>query len=536
MNSQKITEDEILFMESWHNPICMIECLFSDFDNLTEFDEEKMGNIRLYQIPMFSHEPIIDDEQPGLTLKQNFKLRKNVGDIINIGARKFGKTLVTEKLDVPISMLHDAGWPVGFSSADSIHLREVLDDIKRAMETHPILKMWHPQVRTTPSYSIVAKNGWRLAGINMNLNSKEPGDQFFGKHVRKLWIEETSFETEKVYEKRIESYSELGAVLRISGMTNFTRYSPTGKTFFDSKNRNKVLNLPQYVNPMWDEEEEEKRCREYGGKESLGYRVFVKGEVIEDGVSEIDMVRFQEQCVMPKKEIKRFEIQKKQFSYFDSLIVVERPKNAERIFINADIGEGAGTDIIILSEIGDHYVYLYNIILYSMTRKEQLKIFKWLIQKMKANVIALDCGDAMGRNLADDLEDAYSKENVVRYDGGAKIKVGYETEKNGDIKMENGKPVYRYEYMKEWSVNRLKVIFYEGRCKIPKDYKLEAQLSVVISTTSGTRKIYECVHSSGNHLFEAWRVFFIAEWLKHSFNDTPIMVGNAWGAGASSWT
>jgi len=544
MLTQKITDEELDFMECWHTPRCLVESLFSNFDNLSAFSKEKFGKLRLYQFPMISQEALIDFDTTanyhyhGLSQekkeKKKFQLRKNVADLYNYGSRKYGKTLCTEKLDIPLSMLHDDNYPTACASLDSIHLRGVLEPVKRAIEYHPILKLWKTShMRSAPNFEFYTKNGWKLEGVNMNLKSKNPGHQFYGKHVKKLWMEERSFETEEVAKKRHDALAEVGSILRFSGMTNFTRHSPAGKDFYAPENQKHIINYPQYVNPHWDEKEEENRVKKFGGRESLNYRVFVKGEIIEDGISEIDMDRVKG-CWLKKKKIKRFEIKKKDFKHFSNLIVVERPNNADRILICADIGESAGTDIIILAEIGNTYKYLYNITLYNLIRKEQLEIFKWLITQLQANIIALDCGDAMGRNLADDLEEIYSKDNVVRYAGTGKVKVGFEKTPEGKIIIKGGKPIYREERVKEWAVRRLKHLLYEQRLNLPIDYKLEQQLASLISTKSGSRVVYECVSETGDHLFSAWLVFAIAQWLCKDFNKTKPMSSD-WGTGSSSW-
>jgi hypothetical protein len=159
-------------------------------------------------------------------------------------------------------------------------------------------------------------------------------------------------------------------------MTDFTRYSPAGKIFHGDTYRNWVLNLPQYVNPNWDEKEKAERIEQYGGEDAINFRVFVKGEVVEDGCSVFDMQT--DKNGKPIESIKRFEITKDTYPYFRNLIVVERPKNADRIFINADIGEKV-TEICIHSEIGNKYKYLYNIVLYNLTHLEQWEIFNWAL-------------------------------------------------------------------------------------------------------------------------------------------------------------
>ena len=528
---EKIKSEEIEFMEMFHNPIALIEALFSNFDNLQEFDEDKFGDLRTYQYPLISFEPIIDTNLPNITQKEKFNLRKNVGDCVAFGARRFGKSLCVLKLDMPISMLHDDGWGVACTSLDSIHLDGILDSVRDAIENHPILKLWKKRIIKSPRWKITALNNWNLLGINMNLNSKNPGNAWFGKHVKKIYIEEASFETEKIYGNRQDALSELGAVVRTSGMCNFTKSSPAGKTFYALENRSKVVNLPQFVNPFWGEKEKENRLKEFGGENSINYRVFVKGEVVEDGISAFDMDRVK-LSYNEKKVIKRFEITKENYGYFENLIVVERPKNAERLMIAADIGESAGSEIIILSEVGDKFNYLYNITLYNLTDEEQYEIFKWLIGKLEANVVSLDCGDGQGRAIYRRLEKIYSKDNLVWYDGSKKINIDFEKDDKGNILLKSGVPIYRQEIMAEWSVRRLKALLYEEHINIPLDYKLHKQLSSVISMKTGTRTIYRCI-SEQDHLFDAFRVFAIAEWLKKSFNDTPKMQTN-YGTGIST--
>jgi len=237
------------------------------------------------------------------------------------------------------------------------------------------------------------------------------------------------------------------------------------------------------------------------------------------------------------KEIKRFEISKESFRFWKRTVVVQRPENADRIFVCADIGKKV-TELIIHSETDDKYEYLYNIVLYNLTQQEVETVFKHVVKKVNANVIGIDCGDGEGRGIYSGFEQEFPKNNLVYYDGSMKIRVGFEYEDEGEtkekrIKFEKGKPVFRYEYMSEFSVKRIKDLLYHGRCRIPQDYKFDTQFSVVIETTSGTRTIYKCVSSQGDHLFDAWRVFAIAQWLKKDFNETEeIFDDSNWGIGA----
>ena len=531
----KAKPEELNFIETWFDPIARVEILFSDFDNLGHFDKEKCAQVRLYQIPMLSAESAFDfkamEKYHKLSENETFELRKNVADVYNLGGRLFGKSLCSLKLDIASSSITEFGLKSLLYSIDEKRLRGILGDVEQAMKFHPIFRMFNFACKYKPEITFFSlKNNWRLKGVNLTLKGKSPGNQFYQLHVDKMWGDEVSFETEEVYNKRRDSVSELGSIFRLAGMTNFTRLSPIGKIFYDPLNKEKIINLPRYVNPRWTEKDKEEAIKELQGMESLNYKIFVEGKVIEDGITEFDIERVQ-QCYNKKKTIKNFEITKDNFTRFKDVIIVERPKNAEKILISSDVGD-LQTEIIVHSEIGEHYSYLYNVTLYNLKLDEQEEIFKYLIEKLESNIISLDCGDAFGRVLADHLEAKYGKEHVVRYAGASKITVGFEKNEVGDIILENGKPVEKQEFQSEWSIRRLKDLLYENKVTIPLDYKLNAQISQVVSFRSGTRIRYKCIMEN-DHLFSAWRVWAIAQWVK-AFNTTP-KIKQSFGTGANSW-
>lgn len=531
---QLISEKQVSFLEEWFTPKAFIETLFANFDNPGIFDKKNFGEIRVYQEPFISDESLIDFDltakHHNLTKKEAFKLRKNVGDIYLFGGRRFGKSLCSQKLDLLNSMVHTTNTPAAFGSVDLIHINQILDNVKIAFQSHPLLKPFVRNIKGAPNYNFKLKNNYHLQSVNFNIGSKQPGQQFVGKHCDIIYLEEESLETEEVYRKRLDSIGELGAIIRASGMTNFTAYSPAGKMFYNKENKKHVINYPQFVNPLWDEEEKQNRLEHFGGEDALEYRIFVKGEIVENSVTVFDMSRLREACYLTKRQIKRFEITKERYPYFRNTLVTPRPKNAERIFIDADIGKHV-TEIIVHSEIADKYYYLYNIVLYELTISEKQKIFDFIIKQLEANVIGLDCGDGEGRALFNYLEKKYPKDNLVYYDGSMKIEVDFELDGNKEIKIEKGKPVYKTEFMSEFSVQRLKVLGYAGRLKIPEDYKFDAQFSVVMAMISGTRTKYKCASQSGDHLFDAHKVFSIAQWLKKDFNKTKPITTQDWGIG-----
>jgi len=516
----KLTPEELEFVESFYNPIAQTECLFSDFDNLTSMEGEQLSHVRLGQLPLLSYEYLIDDN-PKLSEKENFRLKKAAGDIYALGGRLFGKTLCVEKLDILLNLINPtSGTKLGFSSYDAIHIRGILEDLIQALEHHPFLRLFKAIINRSPNYRIAMK-GVLLEGVNMNIAGKKPGAQFFQKHFTKLWIEEASFETRQVYAQRRDSVSEDGCIFRISGMTNFTKYSPCGQVFYDITKKTFIVNLPQYVNPKWDKNEDAKAVKDFNGRQSINYRIFIKGEVVEEGVSVFDMERIRK-SYNEEKIIKTFEINKKNFNNFQDIIVVERPSNATNVFLFADIGESAPSEVGIIFEINKKYRYTYNITIYNLTDKEQFKIFEWLAKQIQANFIALDCTDGTGRAIFRSLEQVFSKDNLVWVHFAEKIPVDFETDDNGNKKFKDGKPIYKEEFVVDWSIKHLKDLFYGERMEMPMDYKFDSQMNSVISMQSGKRVIYECI-AQENHTFQMFQVFSILHWYCEFIIVKPIV-------------
>ena len=72
-------------------------------------------------------------------------------------------------------------------------------------------------------------------------------------------------------------------------------------------------------------------------------------------------------------------------------------------------------------------------------------------------------------------------EYIVRFYDLNKIMEIIINKKLAEIEFKKGLPLFQQEYMSEWSVRRLKDLLYEGRIKIPQDFKLDVQLSSVMS-------------------------------------------------------
>lgn len=197
----KILDEELLVFETLQNPISEAEILFSNMDNLAEFDLEKSSTVRKYQYPMLSYDSLFF-ENKDLSKKENFNLKKGMSEGYILGGRLTGKTMIGLIVDCLLAIVNKTfDWGV-VSSLDAIHIRGVLEKIINALEYHPLLKnFFDAHILRSPAYKITTKNGCLLESVNNNLAGKNPGAAFFGKHISKHWQEESSFITFEITHK-----------------------------------------------------------------------------------------------------------------------------------------------------------------------------------------------------------------------------------------------------------------------------------------------------------------------------------------------
>ena len=335
----------------------------------------------------------------------------------------------------------------------------------------------------------------------------EDNNNFFANGI----LTGNSMETEEVYDKRQDSISEDGCVYRIAGMTDFTKYSPAGRMFFNLDNKSKVCNLPQYINPKFDEKEKQNAIEKCGGEQSGNYRVFVKGEVVEEGIAVFDMEKVRKQY-QRDKQVKVFEINKENFKQYEDILIIERPANAKAVYVCGDIGETAPTDIVIVYEVNEKFYWTYEIIAYRLDDKQQAELIEYISRLVQANIISLDITDGTGRAIFRALGEKFPTENLIPCAFNEKIAVGFARDEKNRVIFENGKPKYIEEFVSEWSIKRLKTLFYEGHFFVPSNHNLDKQLNSVISHTTGQRVVYELATGDDDHLLSAMRVFSIANW------------------------
>lgn len=446
-------------------------------------------------------------------------------------------TLCVEKTDAPATMIfHRNFWSV-LSSFDATHIRGVLELIIDIFESHPFFKLFKFKINRSPTYKITNCMGNLLESVNENITGKKPGHQWFQKHVHKTWLEESSFTTEQASRKRLMSKSELGKPIeRFAGMANFSKHSPIGRIFFDMKREAQVINLPAYVNPTWTDEDDREAIEEFGGsKNSLSYRITIDGEVVEDCDSAfiIDKVR---SCYNRKKEVKSFNVNKKNYYRFENELVIEKPRNAEEAYIGVDVGEGGTpTEIIIIFKINKKFHYYYNISTFQLTDEEDYEVIKFIAQKIEANNIALDTTSGKGKAIYWRLEKVFPKDNLTWVSFNEKLPIKFDKNEKGHIKTDKkGNLQYLYENVKVWSVQRLKHLFYNNLLEIYEDLKFDVEINNFVCMMSGSREIYDSKIGQ-DHLLQAFQCFAIGQFNIEFKEVKPIRNNTNWSTGISSW-
>jgi len=98
----KINKEDLVFFETLRHPKACAEILFHDADNLGSFSENEYGEIRTYQIPFLSYDSLFCEDKK-LSKRQNFEIKKGLGENFALGGRMTGKTFVHLKIDCLVS-------------------------------------------------------------------------------------------------------------------------------------------------------------------------------------------------------------------------------------------------------------------------------------------------------------------------------------------------------------------------------------------------------------------------------------------------
>ena len=518
---EKISQEDLILFETLRHPISATEVLFSNLGNLSEFDEKKQCEVRKYQWNYLSWDSLLF-ENPKLTEKENFNLKKGLSEAYILGGRLTGKSLIGLIVDVILSLMNNTFRKGSVSSADAEKIKKVMEQVFVALEFHSFFKLLNIRVIRNP-YQAKTPDGTILESVNENVAGKNPGGNYHGRHDEKNWCEEASYLTNQIAHEKLMAQSELGCIQHFTGMTTFAKESPMGKIYYDLTKKSKIMNFPSYINPTWDSEKDEAAIREFGGKSSSGYQVQIDGQVIENGESVYDIERVRETYIRDKDgmplPIKGFEINKNNFFRFKDIIIIDRPNNAESVHVHMDIGEGgAPTEIIVLFLSNYIYKYTYNITTFKISPDENEEIVRFIIETLKANVVGIDVTSGGGKALISSLAKDYNKdgqEHIFGVSFNEKIPIGYKKDEQGNDTSE-----HLDEYVVDWSIQRLKNIFYNKKIKCLFDLKLDSQMDGIIVMKSGQRTVYGS--KIANHLHQAFQVFAIVDWNTEFKSIDPI--------------
>lgn len=226
-----------------------------------------------------------------------------------------------------------------------------------------------------------------------------------------------------------------------------------------------------------------------------------------------------------KRSIKRFEITKKNFKDFKSLLVIEPIINADRVYVTSDIGDAAATEINIFARINKKYHLIYNITTYRLSLTRELPdLMEWIFKTVKANYISCDC-TIMGKPVHEILSERLDEKEINEKGEITKIikrvywcafnedlVTGFVTDDKGKAVCDGkGNPSEKKESTIVFAVKRLNELFFDKKFDIPEDdYKFDNQFSSYVSTLSGNKILYGS--TTEDHYVQSFQVFAILEW------------------------
>jgi len=521
---KNLTEEELFFCERFFDVRCFIESTFSKGTPKNWNDKKPCISIRAYQRPFFGFDSALEDDDR-LSELENFRKRIAVGTKIIVSARKIGKTFCGLVANILMKIVHYSDLEIAMASYDEKHVSKVMDSVKEFIGYHNFYKSYKQRITGSPEYLIETKNGNKLFGINETTKGKSPGENFWGHHFHIIFQDEIQAETETAYTHKVDAVSDFGSLEIFCGIPLVTKTSPLGRILHDRSFKKSLIRLPQYVSHLWDEATKERRIRDYGGKETSSYKINVAADLVEgaSGAFDLENVRA---CYNKKRTIKRFEITKNNINYFKSLLVLDRLPQASKIFVTADIGDTAATEICVIALINKKYHLIYNITTYRLSLTQELPdVIEYIFRQVGGNFLAVDStilGKPVYEILSERLNDKefddkgmLTKVNRrVHYCAfNEDIVTGFEKNEKGRVIRDNkGNVIEKKENALVFSVRRLNELFFDRKFDIPDDdYKFDNQFSSYVSTVSGNRIVYGS--TTEDHYLQGMQVFAVLEWL-----------------------
>lgn len=534
---EKLSEKEIEFCETFCHPVALLENIFPVNINAPSQWNVESETIRLrpYQFAMIAYDSMYayDDLK---SERDNLRLRKGAGDLYNISARNIGKTFLGLVGDSLLSIIYYPGVESCIASFDEKHLKEISEKIANMVEQHKFFEMFHitkgnkKTVGRQP-HRIHTDHGHLQIGVNEQVYGKNPGVDFHGKHYQRFEYDEASYMSEAGTDKRIDSGSSLGYIERLFGIPDIRVGAPLGDILRDPKYKPWICRLPQYVREDWDEVQKEKMAEKYGGESSMGYKLNVIGDLVEGAEGKYDMDRIKKNCYNYDRRIKFFEVPKElcegldeienlaekqiEFNKRIELKVILTKLPSKKIIVASDIGTtGSPSEVIIIfQDASGRWKYEYQISLFQMTVKEQALFFNWLYKIFEGCFIALDCSNADGRAIRDELivDFKIPQENLSDFRMQKSIEVDFLKDAKGKIiRGKNSKPLMKEENTKEFALQCLTNILYNGNVEIPHDEKFLREFAGFYEKNTGNRLSWGS--TTTEHLHDSFLLFALCVW------------------------
>jgi hypothetical protein len=132
----------------------------------------------------------------------------------------------------------------------------------------------------------------------------------------------------------------------------------------------------------------------------------------------------------------------------------------------------------------------------------------------------VDVTSGVGKSIISHLSKKYA-DRLIGVAFNENIDIDFEKDSNGEYVYNNGQIQFKKDRVDSWSIQCLKKLFYNGKIKCLTDLKLDTQFGGVIAKTSSQGKtLYGC--KVENHLFQAFQVFAIMDFLTEFKNIKPI--------------
>jgi len=530
---KKLTDEERKIAHILFDPMKMSGVLFkreiNQFDDLQYYpkDKEDKFQLRPYQIPFISQEYSIF-KKPDESSRSFFERKINLGTTYCLSGRGIGKSLLALLIDMLFdSMYNYKSWLALFMSRDDLKVKKVYDAYVKIMNHHPFFKLFnvHKQ-RQDLTVECGENGGHKLVAGTMALSGNEPGGFVESHHADKIYTDESQAITDDIMTKLTHAVNKSrgGAIFRMAGITEFSRHSALGRIMTDYKEKDRVIQLPQYVSEDWTEETKEKAIRDHNGKEDPGYKVHVEAKIIEntEGLYDIEKIRqCYRQAINKKQFIKHFEISKNNFARLEEILILDKPKNCFRIWVAEDYGERIA-EIIILFEFdtpkGPIFKYEYNITLYDLSAPEEHEAVHDCINKqINPNFSVFDATEAGGMEVARRLQKKRKPTSVIPIRLNSSIETEPERDEEGrEVRDKDNKIKFVKKAASEWAVHCIKKLFYNLKIDALYDQKLDKQFDSMrgVKTPSGNLRIF-CAGPE-DHEHACWQVLALGHFLNEN--------------------